>query len=192
MSQATTEDTQAAPHEQAPASDNALEVLPQDPAGEAQNPVAELQAEVDKWKDTALRSAAELDNYRKRVNRDMQDSRAYANVELLRTLLPILDNFEMGMEAARAENEKGMIFLGLNMVRGQFQSFLKEQGAEEIPALCQPFDPKVHEAMGQEPHPEAPEGTIIKVLRKGYKIKDRLLRPSNVIVSSGPPKSDEA
>ena len=186
MSQETTEELHTAP-DQAAAAEAALPLEASEEIP-AHDPIAELQAEVDKWKDTALRSAAELDNYRKRVNRDMQESRAYANVDLLRSLLPILDTFEMGMEAARAENEKGMIFMGLNMVRGQFQNFLKEQGAEEIQALCQPFDANLHEAMGQEPHADAPEGTIIRVLRKGYKIKDRLLRPSNVVVSSGPLK----
>ena len=72
----------------------------------AQDPTAGLKAEVEKWKDLALSTAAELDNFRKRSSRDMQDARAYANADLLRGLLPILDTFEMGLEAARAESEK--------------------------------------------------------------------------------------
>ena len=152
------------------------------------DPVAVLQAEVEKWKDTALRSAAELDNFRKRSARDMQDARAYANGELLRTLLPILDTFEMGHEAARAEGEGSIIFQGLSMVRGQFQNFLKEQGVEEINALSQPFDPNLHEAMMQEAHPDVPEGNVVRIMRRGFRLKDRLLRAAAVAVSSGPAK----
>jgi molecular chaperone GrpE len=149
------------------------------------DPIAELQAEVDKWKDLALRSAAELDNYRKRTARDMQDARSYANTDLLRSLMPVLDTFEMGLDAARAESETSIVFQGLSMVRGMFQNFLKEQGVDEIMAQGQPFDPNLHEAMSQEASTEIPEGSVVRVLRRGYKLKDRLLRAATVVVSSG-------
>jgi molecular chaperone GrpE len=156
------------------------------------DPLADMTLEMEKWKDTALRSAAELDNYRKRVARDMQDSRAYANADLLRSLIPILDTFEMGLEAARAESETSIVFQGLSMVRGMFQNFLKEQGVDEIVALGQTFDPNQHEAMSSEAHAEAPEGSIVRVLRRGFKLKDRLLRPAAVVVSSGAAKDEPA
>ena len=156
------------------------------------DPIAELKTEVEKWKDHALRSAAELDNFRKRSARDIQDARAYANAELLRTLLPVLDTFEMGLEAARAEGESSIIYQGLSMVRGQFQNFLKEQGVEEINALAQPFDPNLHEAVNQEPHTDAPEGSVIRVMRRGFKLQDRLLRAATVTVSSGTSKQAAA
>ncbi len=149
------------------------------------DPMAELQAEVDKWKDLALRSAAELDNYRKRTARDMQDARSYANADLLRSLMPVLDTFEMGLEAARAESESSIVFQGLSMVRGMFQNFLKEQGVDEIAAQGQAFDPNLHEAMSQEASAEVPEGSVTRVLRRGYKLKERLLRAATVVVSSG-------
>ncbi len=155
----------------------------------ALDPIAEMQAEIEKWKDHALRNAAELDNFRKRSARDMQESRAYANADLLRTLIPILDNFEMGLEAARAESEQSMIYMGLSMVRRQFADFLREMGAEEIPAEGQPFDPNVHEAVSHEASDEIAEGTVIRVLRRGFKLKERLLRAATVIVSSGAPQS---
>ena len=154
-------------------------------APEAVDPLQEAQAEIAKWKDLSLRTAAELDNYRKRVTRDVQDARAYANADLLRALLPILDNFEMGLDAARAENEKSMIFQGLSMVRRQLQDFLREMGVEEISPLGQKFDPNLHEAVSQEASKDKPEGTILKVMRRGFKLKDRLLRPAMVVVSSG-------
>jgi len=156
------------------------------------DPLVALTAEVEKWKDIAHRSAAELDNYRKRVARDMQDARSYANTDLLRTLLPIMDNFEMGLEAARVENEQSMIFMGMSMIRRQFTDFLKETGVEELNPQGAAFDPNLHEAVSQEASNEVSEGTVLRVLRRGYKIKDRLLRAATVVVSSGSEKPDAA
>jgi molecular chaperone GrpE len=155
----------------------------------ATDPLAAAQAEVEKWKDLSLRTAAELDNFRKRSARDMQDARAYANADLLRALLPILDNFETGLSAARAEGEKSMIYQGLSMVRRQLADFLRDQNVEEIDTLGKSFDPNLHEAVSQEPSDEAAEGAILRVMRRGFKLKDRLLRPAMVVVSSGAPKT---
>ena len=149
------------------------------------DPAAALKAEVEKWKDLALRTAAELDNFRKRSSRDMQDARAYANADLLRGLLPILDTFEMGLEAARAESEKSIVFQGLKMVQGMFGNYLRDLGVEEVPAEGQVFDPNLHEALSTEASDTVPDHKIIRVQRRGYRLKDRLLRPANVVVSSG-------
>ncbi|RBP38520.1 molecular chaperone GrpE [Roseimicrobium gellanilyticum] len=150
-----------------------------------QDPATALAAEVEKWKDLAVRTAAELDNFRKRSARDMQEARSYANADLLRGLLPVLDTFEMGLEAARIESEQSIVFQGLKMVQGMFANLLKEFGVEEVPAQGKPFDPNLHEALSQEASDTVPDGTILRVQRRGYKLKDRLLRPANVVVSSG-------
>ena len=163
------------------------------PAGEAAaepaiptDPLEAALAEVTQWKDLAYRNAAELDNFRKRSTREAQETRNFANADLLRSLFPILDNFEMGLEAARAESEKSMIFMGMNMVHRQITDFLREQGIQEVDALGKPFDPNLHDAVSQEVSPQVPEGTVLRVTRRGYKLKDRLLRAASVIVS-GPP-----
>ncbi len=148
------------------------------------DPMAALQAEVERWKDLAYRSQAELDNFRKRTARDIQEARSYANADLLRSLFSILDNFEMGLEAARAESEKSVIFMGMSMVLRQVKDFLAEQSVQEVEALGKPFDPNVHDAVAQEPGNGQPEGTVLRVTRRGYKLKDRLLRPASVVVSS--------
>jgi molecular chaperone GrpE len=163
---------------------------PQDPSQTASalpesDPFADAQLEIAKWKDMSLRTAAELENYRKRVARENQEARAYASADVLRALLPILDNFEMGLDAARAENEKSMIFQGLSMVRRQLQDFLREFGVDELNPIGKKFDPNLHEAVSQEPSAQQPEGTVLKVMRRGFKLKDRLLRPAMVVVSSG-------
>lgn len=156
------------------------------------DPLTQAAQEVERWKDLAYRSQAELDNFRKRSAREAQETRAYANADLLRALFPILDNFDMGLEAARAESEKSMIFMGMSMVSRQLQDFLRESGVQEIEAQGKTFDPNVHEAVSQEASATVPEGTVLRVTRRGYKLKDRLLRAASVIVSSGPAAAPQA
>lgn len=165
----------------------------QPPTAEAPpaDPMAELQAEMERWRDLAYRSQAELDNFRKRVAREQQETRSFANADLLRSLIPIMDNFAMGLDAARAESEKSIVFMGMSMVHKQIEDFLRDMGVQEIESQGKPFDPNLHEAMSQEASAEVAEGTILRVLRRGYKLKDRLLRASSVVVSSGPAKEAE-
>lgn len=158
----------------------------------AADPAPDQAQEVERWKDLAYRSQAELDNFRKRSAREAQETRAYANADLLRALFPILDNFDMGLEAARAESEKSMIFMGMSMVNRQLQDFLRDSGVQEVEAQGKVFDPNLHEAVSQEPSAEVPEGSVIRVTRRGYKLKDRLLRAASVVVSSGPQAASQA
>ena len=150
--------------------------------------VAELQAEVSKYKDAVLRAAADLDNYRKRVSRERDESIKYANTSFLERLIPILDNFELGLQAARNAPEASPIMDGLAMVYKQLQDFLANSGVETIDATGQTFDPNLHEALAQEENHEVPEGKVIRQVRKGYRLRDRLLRPANVVVSKGAPR----
>jgi len=149
------------------------------------DPWEALQLELAKWKDQAIRNAAELDNFRKRMSREKLDAVRYGNQSLLEELLPVLDNFDMGMQAA-AQEEGSMLFMGMQMVHKQIEEFLGSQNVVEIKAEeGGEFDPKIHEALSQEPSDAVDEGNIVRVVRKGYQIGERLLRPSNVIVSLG-------
>lgn len=145
------------------------------------DPWEQLEAEAAKWKEVSLRTAAEMDNFRKRNAREREEAIRYANQRLLEDLLPVIDNFEMGMVAA-AQETSSMIYIGMNMVRKQLNEFLSNQGVDEIPATGQ-FDPNLHDAVSQEPS-DQPEGEIIRVTRRGYKLRDRLLRPASVVVAS--------
>jgi molecular chaperone GrpE len=145
-----------------------------------------LQADLDRFRDLALRSQADFENYKKRAAREKEEAIKYANSSLLEKLIAIVDNFELGLEAARAEGEKSPIFSGMSMVLKQLSDFLRENGLEPIDATGKKFDPNLHEAIAREPSDELPEGTVIRQMRRGYKMKDRLLRPSSVVVSSGP------
>ena len=148
-----------------------------------------LAAEVEKYKDAALRARADLDNYRKRVAREKEDAIRYANNSLLESLLPILDNFELGLEAAKNTPEATGIVQGLQMVRKQLEDFLRDHGVESVNAEGNPFDPNLHDAVSHESNSDVTEGTVIRQTRKGFKLKDRLIRPASVIVSKGPPTS---
>ena len=157
------------------------------PAPETAEARAErLQAELDKLRDQTLRDRADTENIRKRLQREKEDSVRYANGSLLERLLPILDNFELGMqEARRTEGQGSAVLMGMGMVQKQLEGFLSESGLTIIDAAGQKFDPNQHEALGEEPSNDVPEGSVVRTQRKGYKLRDRLLRPASVFVSKG-------
>jgi molecular chaperone GrpE len=152
---------------------------------QSDDPTASLQADLDRFRDLALRSQADFDNYKKRAAREKEEAIKYANSSLLERLIPIVDNFELGLSAARGEGEQSPIYAGMNMVLKQLTDFLAENGLQAIDAEGQKFDPNLHEAIAHEPSTEVPEGVVIRQTRRGYRLKDRLLRPSSVVVSSG-------
>ncbi|MDF1815484.1 MAG: nucleotide exchange factor GrpE [Verrucomicrobiales bacterium] len=144
------------------------------------------QSELEKYKDIAARSQADLENYRKRMARERTEAIQYANFSLLSTLLPVIDNFEMGLQAAKNEGETSVIYQGMTMVQKQLYDFLTENRVEQIEVTeGAEFDPNIHEAIKQEESETVEEGKIIYAMRKGYRLKDRLLRPANVVVSKG-------
>ena len=145
-----------------------------------------LQADLDRFRDLALRSQADFENYKKRSAREKEEAIKYANSSLLERLIAIVDNFELGLEAARAEGEKSPVFSGMSMVLKQLMDFLADSGLQPIDAAGQKFDPNLHEAIAHEPSEKFAEGIVTRQTRRGYKMKDRLLRPSSVVVSSGP------
>jgi molecular chaperone GrpE len=154
--------------------------------------MTQLQAELNKYKDVALRSVADLDNYRKRMAREKDDAIRYANAGFLERLIPILDNFELGLQAAKAGGSQSAVLEGMSMVSKQLQDFLSSCGVETIDATGLHFDPNAHEAIAQEWNEEIPEGFVVRQLRKGYRLKDRLIRPANVVVSKGAPVGENS
>jgi molecular chaperone GrpE len=155
------------------------------PDQSAESLLGQLQADIESYRDLALRSKADLDNFRKRAAREKEDAMKYANATFLERLIPILDNFELGLNAARSGAENSPILAGMDMVAKQLNEFLLSTGVEPINAEGQHFDPNVHEAVAQEESATIAEGIIIRQLRKGYKLRDRLLRPATVVVSKG-------
>jgi molecular chaperone GrpE len=135
-----------------------------------------------------LRTAADLENYKKRALREKQDAIKYANESLLGKLVPVLDNFDAALTAVSASQgaSTDSFQQGVGMIQQQLKQVLGEAGLEEINAQGQPFDPNCHEAVSQQETAEVPEGHVLQQLRKGYKLRDRLLRPATVVVAKAP------
>ena len=143
-----------------------------------------LTAERDEYLDALQRLKAEFDNYRKRNERERQAVALAGVREVVRDLLPVVDNLERAVAALG--DHGGQVVAGLEMVRGQLAGLLAGHGVEEIDAQGQPFDPTVHEAIAQIPS-DHPGGTIVEVVEKGYRHADHVLRPTRVVVAAEPP-----
>jgi molecular chaperone GrpE len=149
------------------------------------DPMAGLQADLDRFRDLAMRSQADFENYKKRCAREKEEAIKYANSSLLERLLPVVDNFELGLSAAREEGERSPVYSGMSLVLKQINDFLADNGLQPIEAVGEKFDPNLHDAIAHEPSNTVPENHVIRQTRRGYRFKDRLLRPSSVVVSSG-------
>lgn len=169
-----------------PTESDTQDSAPNDAGHEAEISEVDFEAEAAKLKDLALRARADLDNFRKRSLREKEEAIRYANNGLLERLLPVIDNFELGLDAAKSAADTASILQGMSMVQKQLHDFLKNNGLEEVQAEGEAFDPNKHDAVSQEFSADIPDGHVIRQVRKGYKIKDRLIRASSVIVSKGP------
>ena len=155
----------------------------QEPVSEEAALKVDPEAEIERYRDQALRAAADLENFRKRMIREKEEAIRFANAGLLEKLLPILDNFELGLEAARGDAAAKGIVDGFSMIHRLLGDFLQSSGLQPIESVGQPFDPKLHEALGHETDASQPEGVVLRQLRRGYRLGDRLIRPSSVIVN---------
>ena len=149
-----------------------------------------LKSETEKarhYYDQWVRTAADLENYKKRAARERQEAIRFANENLIEKLIPILDNFDMAVAATSAPNASlQSVQAGVSMIYQQLKNILSEAGLEEIDASNKAFDPNWHEAVSQQTTNEAPEGQVVQQLRKGYKLRDRLIRPAGVVVAKKP------
>jgi molecular chaperone GrpE len=166
-------------------------LVPVQPATVTPEQLTELKeraARADENWDRLLRTTADFDNFKKRATREKQDAIKYANEGLLQKLVPVLDNLDMALAATKTAGAEASQSLqaGVSMIFQQFKSALAEAGLEELNAVGKPFDPNFHEAVSQKETPEVPEGHVVQQLRKGYKLRDRLLRPASVVVAKKP------
>ena len=177
-------------------SDTAAENPPTETAAAETAPLtpeqlAELKARAAKadenW-ERLLRTTADFDNFKKRAAREKIESGQYATASVLQKLLPVLDNFEMALAAAQAatDGKNASLQSGVTMIQSQLKSVLVESGLEEIEAAGKPFDPNFHEAVSEQESADVPDGHVLQQLRKGYKLKERLLRAATVIVAKKP------
>jgi molecular chaperone GrpE len=166
----------------------APQLAPEQPAG-----LQAGAAKADEFRENWIRAAADLENFKKRAARERTEAAQFANASLLQKLIPILDNFEMAQAAAQtAQGDKlASLQSGIAMIQQQLKSALLETGLEEIDAAGKLFDPTLHEAVSQQETSEVPEGHVVRQLRKGYKLRERLLRPATVIVAKSPAENSK-
>lgn len=147
----------------------------------------DLQAKLDDLKDRLLRSQAETENVRRRTQRELQESRRYANQNLLLDLLPVIDNIERAISAAKESQEATGLLEGFEMVHQLLLATLDKHHCRPVPAEGQAFDPAIHEAISHLPSPDHERGSVMVVSQQGYQLHDRVIRPAQVVVSAGSP-----
>src|SRR5262245_24856143 len=173
-------DRAATPANAAPAPEAAEQPPAVTPEEQLQAAVAERDALLQKW----LLAVADLDNYRRRVQKEAEQERRYAVLPLARDLLPALDNLHRALEAAKNGGDVKQLVQGVQMVAKQFDEILARHAVVPIHATGKPFDPNLHQALQQVPTPGKPPMTVLAEYERGYTLHDRVVRPSTVIVSA--------
>lgn len=141
---------------------------------------AKLRREIADLRDRSMRTLADFDNFRKRAERERQESRKYALLEPLREFIEVVDNLGLALSASGSADD---LKRGVEMIHRQMQDLLRRHGVKEIEALNQTFDPALHEAVAREEDPMVQKATVVGELRRGYLLHDRLLRPAMVKVA---------
>jgi molecular chaperone GrpE len=148
--------------------------------------VTAAERQRDEYLALLQRTRADFENYQKRVQRDQAEERRYAHAAIARELLPILDNLQRALDAARRQAESDPLVQGVALVQSQLRDVLGRSGVTPIDALDRPFDPNWHEAVMQQPRSDVAPGTVVAVLEPGYRLHERVLRPARVAVAAPP------
>ena len=152
----------------------------------AEDRIAELEGKIKIAETEVLKSHAEAENFRKRLQRDAEQQLRYANMPLVRDILDVIDNLKRATEAASSEaGNANALLSGVQMVTQQLENTLAKFACKPIESVGQPFDPNFHEAIAQMPSEEVPAGHVVQEVAVGYLLHDRVIRPSQVIVSTG-------
>jgi molecular chaperone GrpE len=149
-------------------------------AGEADDDVATLQAELADLRDRSIRTLADFENYRRRSDREREDLRRFAVADALRDMLPVVDNLERALAAGGTVED---LKLGVELTLRQFKDLLRQRGIVEVPAVGEPFDPAVHEAVAREEAAGVSVPTVTAEMQRGYALHGKLLRPALVRVA---------
>ena len=182
-----------------PAEKTSAETKPEKPAGDSgegqpaeakasaesvENQLKAALAERDAFSQKWLLAVADLDNYRRRVQKEAEQERRFAVLPLARDLLPALDNLRRALDAAKSGGDVNQLAQGVQMVAKQLDDILARHSVVPIKAVGQPFDPNLHQALQQRPAPDKPPMTVLDECERGYTIHDRVVRPATVIVSA--------
>lgn len=151
---------------------------------ESNTGIDELSSQLQDAEERVLRAQAEIENVRKRGRREYEDLLRYGEMNLLRDILPVLDNIERAIEASESTTDVETLREGFRMTASQIEKLLESHGCETIKTENEVFDPTVHEAISQQPGNGADPGTVIGVTSRGYVLHDRVVRPAQVVVAA--------
>jgi molecular chaperone GrpE len=152
--------------------------------------LATARKEAAASQDRYLRAVADLENFRKRTIREKDELRQFAATKVMEDLVPVLDNLGLALTAARQQTDVKPIVEGVSLVVDQFKSTLARHGLKELNPIGEAFDPNFHDCIAHQPSADVPEEKVMQVVRSGYTLNGRLIRPASVIVSSGPVKAE--
>ncbi|MDX2479812.1 MAG: nucleotide exchange factor GrpE [Desulfuromusa sp.] len=158
----------------------------EDEIGQLRTELSQALNDTKTHQEQYLRTLADMDNLRKRTQRDKEDMAKFANEHILREILPVIDNLERAVEHAEQAESNDGLFEGVQMTLTQFGQLLSKFGVEPVDAVGQPFDPAYHQAMGQMESDEYPINTVVQQMQKGYQLNQRLLRPAFVLLAKAP------
>jgi molecular chaperone GrpE len=172
---------------EAPSEESSSSAADSNAEPEPSDPLETARAEAQRYRDQLLRTAADFDNFKKRVRREMEDGERRAREDLLKDLLPVFDNLERAAQHAGSANDVKSLSDGLSMVLRMFTDTLSRMGIERVRAVGEPFDPALHEAVQQMETTEHAPGTVAAEVQAGYRFGERLVRPAMVVVAKPPP-----
>jgi molecular chaperone GrpE len=155
------------------------------PSEASSTELAARDEELKSLNDKYLRLAAEFDNYKRLAQRDQRDQIRFGNEHLLKELLPVVDNLERAIKAAKDNTSTDGLIQGIELTLKQLQGVLGKFGVQSIPTMGQPFDPSGHQAVASVPSTKVPDKHVVEEFQRGYRLHDRVLRPAMVTVSSG-------
>ncbi|MCX6134081.1 MAG: nucleotide exchange factor GrpE [Ignavibacteriales bacterium] len=164
------------------------ETKPPEPskADETAQRLAEAEKQVEYYKDLLLRKVADFDNFKKRMENDSAATLKYAKVDIIQSLLPVIDDFERSLKLSKDRRESEAFAKGVDLIYQKLVRFLDTQGVKEIDSLGKEFDVHYHDALLQVPRIDVPPHVVIEVVEKGYSLDDRVLRHAKVVVSTTP------
>lgn len=158
----------------------------EDETEKLRNELAQALNDIKMHQEQYLRTLADMENLRKRTQRDKEELAKFANENILREILPVIDNLERAVDHAEQAETNDGLFEGVQMTLTQFSQLLTKFGVEPVDAIGQPFDPAYHQAMGQLESDEHPVNTVVQQMQKGYQLNNRLLRPAFVMLAKAP------
>ncbi len=161
-------------------------------AVQPEDPQAALRREVEEWKDKYLRARAEMQNAARRATNEREDAVRFGNAGLLRDLLNVVDDLDRALAASGQSESVASVVDGVKLVQENLAKFLRTHQVETIEAQGAAFDPMQHEALLQQPTSDVPPGTVLQQVQRGYRLRDRVLRPAKVIVATAPAGANES